>query len=298
MTILFEPLLKEYRRQNITRKQVRRAVLGDRNGVVYDPQDPSRVRVRYYSSTDVNGNATYTPYTLVKAGTVNYLDRPNRGVLVGYDTEGELAILGADTQEYRAAGINPAILNLAASQNRFIYLRNVVRLMSRPVGTTNTSSTLINVQPTVFYYDNEVAAYRGTETQASKPDLASHIPGENLQNIAVVWLSLMDNDEYVTSSTPKALGEDINDDDFAECVSDRPFEAVPIQTYRLQNAQGAVTSSALYRDLRQFINMPDVHGFPSPVSYRERIRAGRKSMTYGTLQVTKHLVVEGHLAVL
>lgn len=287
--------LAQQRRQARRRFGTTTAILGDSNGIVSTPSDPiGMVRVRFDGSSDSNGNATKTAYTLVHSGvTANYLPDAGRRVIIGLDYYGRKAILSADPVDLETAGIDPRVFNPSRRENNFISLRDVTRLMSRPVGTINTASTLVNVQPAIFDFYNERVVYRGTELQADKVDLSSLVPSTGYYRIAIVWVSLLDQTAYTSASDAQTIATAFDASDFEEAFLDRPFEAVPVQAYVLSNAQTSVDASAMYEDLRQFLNTPPRIGFPSLIQYRENIRTNYKQLTFGTITLENTLQIDG-----
>ena len=294
------PELQRVRRAVIRNNGVVIGVLGDANGIVNAPSDRrGYVRVRYDSGSDGNNNTRKSPYLLVRSDpNANYIADAGRRVRIGIDYTNELAVLGADVNDLDSAGIDTRILNPSRREKNFVYLNNVTRLKSSPVGTFNTPSTLVNVQPAIFDFYNQRTVFRGTELQADKIDLAPFIPIAGQHCIAVIWLSLLDQMPYVSVSNSQSVNDVFDATDFDESYLDRPFEAVPIQAYTLANNQSNIDVSALYEDQRQFINVPDVVGFPSVIEYRTHIRTNYRELTYSTMTLENTLNIEGTLTTL
>lgn len=296
------PLMRKQRRLATRRFKTFTAILGDENGVVSSVNDKiGTYRIRFDAGSDGNGNSTKTPYTLAHVSpNANFLPDAGRRVVIGRDNRNgnRLTILGADASDLENAGIDTRAMNPSRRENNFVRLRDVTRLMSRPVGTLNTPSLLANVQPAIFDFYNERVVYRGTELQADKIDFTSLIPSVGNWCIAVVWVSLLDQTVSVSASTAQTISTPIDATDFSEAFIDRPFEAVPIQAYLLSNAQVSIDTSALYEDLRQFINTPDRVGFPSHIQYREHVRTDYRVLTFGTITTDKTLNIEGTVTTL
>lgn len=276
------------------RRFKRRAVIGDENGLKYAGR--GKIWVRFRGGMNTDGNTTFEPAVKVNRGGATFFEHVGAPVWVHYDDGDELAIKGVDNQEADAAELDTGILNYGSRSSRWIRLKNVVRLVARPVGTAANPSTLVSVRSLI--YDNDYGdLYRleATGRQADKIDLASYIPTAGNHAVVCIFLRTVANTFQVVSSTAQSIATDIDLTDYQECFAQRDAETVPIQGFILGDAQTSITISDLGEDLRQFVNMPRSLGFPNPVDMQQIIRSGRTEYVGGTLTITDTLTVEGTL---
>ena len=285
-------------RRKIQRRRYRkRALLGDGNGLIR--VSIGRVWVRVEAGMDGDGNTTYGIPTVVNSGTAGYPVYDGAGVWLKFDNNDELTIHAADERDMRAAGIDPQNANPMLPEKAFLTLNNVVRLLSRPTGQASTTSTLVYVNP-LLYTDNyqDLNHYTGTPRVADKIDLASYIPTAGNHCIAVLFLRTVENTIQVCTSTVQAMTTALDLTDYQECFDAAKAETIPIQAYKLANGAAGIDIRDIGEDLRQFINMPQIHGFPNPVDRDTLIRAGQDVLHFGTLTITDTLTVAGKLTVI
>jgi hypothetical protein len=285
---------RRLRRGILRKRETRIAILGDGNGTIRVPGKISTVYIRLPGSMDANTDTSFTNLTTCKTGTASYPFYEGARVEVGFNRYDELSIIGADTRDMESAGIDSSILNSILPDKAFLYLRNVVRLMSRPVGQSGNTSTLVNVQ-SLIYHDNygNLLHYAGTQKQSDKVDLASYIPTAGNHRIAVLFLRPVLQTIQVGTSTTQAMTSALDITDYQEAFVGRDPETIPIQAYVLANAAGSIDIRDLGEDLRQFLNMPHAWGFPNPVDQNEIVRSGRTVTHAGDLVTTADLIIDG-----
>jgi hypothetical protein len=154
---------------------------------------------------------------------------------------------------------------------------------------------VVTVKKFRHYVGNRFQQFE-TGLLADKIDLSSYVPATDMHRYAAVWLDTYGNVAEVTTSTTQSLFAPLDSTDIDELVVNRPPDAIPHKAFYLSNNQGTVTQQAASDvDLRQFLNMPQLHGFTSPVNYRERIQPDRQVLFAGELVVTGELEVLGEL---
>lgn len=262
------------------------AVLGDRLGTgarTDVPGKPGWVYIMFLNGGDTNGNVTYTAPTMVRAAGVAFPNVPGTGLWVGYGYDGDLCVKAAHNKALDAMGINTQVLNPLNQQSRFVYPWQLTYGMVNAVGNSTTPSTLVTVKKIRHYTGGNLLQPYETPLQADKIDLASYIPAADTHCYAMVWLDTYTNDPAVTTSVTQALSSPLTDADLQECVvrsaSSRPPDAIPFKAFYLSNDQGSITQNDLDVDVRQWLDMPNVWGFPNVLTTLERIRANYTLVT-------------------
>lgn len=262
------------------------AVLGDRLGTgarTDVPGKPGWVYIMFLNGGDANGNVSYTAPTMVRAAGVAFPNVPGTGLWVGYGYDGDLCVKAAHNKALDAMGINTQVLNPLNQQSRFVYPWQLTYGLASAVGNSTTPSTLVTVKKIRHYTGGNLLQPFDTPLQADKIDLASYIPAADTHCYAMVWLDTYTNDPAVTTSVTQALSSPLSDADLQECVvrsaSSRPPDAIPFKAFYLSNDQGSITQSDLDVDVRQWLDMPNVLGFPNVLTTLERIRANYTFVT-------------------
>lgn len=274
------------------------AFLGDKSGPGARTEVPDAdgyLYARFQNVPDANGNATFSAPFLVRSGNAAFQNHPGASVYVAVGYNGELEIVSANYQELTRNGIDTRTLNPLHQQSKWVYLWQFTIGLCSAVGNSVNGSYLVTVKKYLRYFDNVFAASE-TGAQADKIDLQSVVPAVDMHRYATVWLDAYTGDFEVTTSTTQSLFTTMDDSDLLETVTNRPPDAVPHKTFYLANNQGTITQQPVKdRDVRQFLNMPAVHGFPNPVAYRERIHPDKQQLFAGSLVVTGSLQVLGSL---
>lgn len=244
--------LEQRNRRNRLQKKLgfvrRRAFLGDAGGVVFEPGQPDRVRIRYTASPENSDGLTYP--TTVKFG-LNISAQWGTPVIVGYDEDGEYAVLKADSKTIKKQGNNPlAVVQNNSEANGDIDLNRAIPLRSQPVGAAEPLS--VSVIKWRYVEDGELHDFPG-----AKLDLTSSIPSTT-DEWGLVGLFLKTDDTVeVVLSTPKNVNDPITDDDIQECLDGRSTGAKPIACWRLRNGMTRIADTDKWEDFRQWINVVD-----------------------------------------
>lgn len=271
------------------------AYLGNGQGRVDIPDMKGYVYARFADGADNNGNTLYsTPFAVRSAGAA-YLNYEGTGVYVAYGRNNELQIVEAHYATMDQAGMDTRVLNPLNQQSRFVYLWQITIGKCSAVATTINDSYLVTVKNFLHYVNNRFQFFE-TALQADKLSLSAYNPTTDQHRYAAVWVDTYGNVAEVTTSISQSLFTPLDVTDIQELVASRPPDATPHQAFYLANNQGTVTQQpAVDVDLRQFLNMPQIIGFQSPVAYRERIQPDRQQLFTGALQVTGSLQVLGLL---
>jgi len=298
------PLIFQRPRQRIYRNRARiRAILGDGNSNVYAGK--SHYWVRQPAQTDANGVVTYGEALKIRyAGASALPEIDGLDVLLFYDHDNVLSIERVDAGWFTRNDIDSRAINSASPYDRFVLLHNVVREMTRPVGSSSgEDSTLITIRENPFKINDYLdwAIYGGTPRAADKPDLASYIPVADLQRLVIVWFDELTQEPKITASTPQALTTAIDSTDYDECFAQLPHnEYKPLLAVNLADAQTSIDANNVVEDLRQFVNTPRIYGFPNPIVSGQAIyiRDTQQQLVFGALTVIGTLTVEGRMKVL
>lgn len=276
------------------------AVLGDADGRVEVPDRIGFVYVRFPDGKDSLGNALYSTHVMVRASNAAYPNYAGAGVYVSVGYDGNLEIKGAHYAGLDQAGIDTRTLNPLHQQAKWVYPWQITIGLVRAVATSVTTSTRVMVK-SFRHYVNNTFAIADTPLLADKPDLAAYIPGVDEHCYAAVWLDTYLNTFVITTSVTQDMFTPLDATDIQELVTDRPPDAMPLAAFYLSNDQATIQQNILDVDLRQFLDTPNVWGFPSTVVYQERIQPMRQVVAYDDVTVTTgEITVEtgGELVVL
>jgi len=258
--------------------------------------------IQFPAGIDVDGLTLYSAPVPVRAPSNGFPVKEWVGfpVTVGIGNDKQLEIQGVDSPTFIGSGGIMRTLNPLRSENFFVYLHDVVAFQSRPVGTLNNPSTVVQVRK--LWYDDgygDINRWKGTELASEMIDLASNIPGADLHRIVVLFYDTFNDSIQITQSSTRAITDPIQKPvDYQECFLQRKAETMPIQAYKLGNIQSSIDITALDIDLRQFLNTPRALGFPNPIIKDQRIRSGRTVSIHGGLNITNgelHIIGELNL---
>ena len=237
------------------RREEYRAQLGDETGTIDEPGYPGYVRVRYSQQEGNPSQPTTLPFE------ANMLKQTGAAVIVGYDDNGDLAVLRPDVATQRTQGIN-TLSNNAQDPNVTFYIgqQRIITLNSHPISSAS-DSMVVTIQNWFYIKNGTVHYFTGGDGNETPIDLTSYIPGSaNEECLACLFIKPDDTAEVI-ASTPKnaAIGVDISD--VQECLDGSTAGGFPVWAWRLYHGQTGITPGALpsggddFLDLRQFINV-------------------------------------------
>lgn len=234
----YESLRRRYRRQ--TGQEIYRAVLGDANGVIYEPGRPGYMRVRTREALGLS------PYATVRVGGVFNVE-PGIGVLLAHDADGELSITGPDFSAQVAAGYDPG-LNNPADPNAWGYIDTamIAILRCEAMSTPATDSTSVAVHSFFYIKAGQAHLFAGDDI-----DLAAYIPAAETDHVlAGVFL---ENDDTLGSyaSIEQAITTALDLTDVQECLDQAPRDAVPVWFWALYGGLTRLTNDESFLDGRQ-----------------------------------------------
>lgn len=228
------------------------AVLGDGGTppVLDEPGQPGFVRVRYQTASGFSAPVTL-PFEAVM---IKRLDAP---VIVGYNYEGDLAVLTPNQAAQRTQGTNTLENNPAdPNVSYWIQQQRIVTLASHPI-SSSTNSMLVVVQPWLLI---DLSTDAVTYFAGQQVDLTASIPSNPGEWCIACLFWKTDNTIEVIASTPKPSQTDLGIDDIQECVSGRTAGSQPVWAWQLYYGQTGITGGAQvdggddYMDLRQMVN--------------------------------------------
>lgn len=244
----------------LLRKQIRRvigldiyrATLGGEDGRVDAPGLPGYVVIRYIQA----GGAFSQPVTVRFRAVMK--KTPGAAIIVGYDDDGELAVLRSDFVGETSVGTMPQGDNPADDNvSYFIQQQRLVTFVCHPVSSA-ADSMLVTVQSgTVIDLANKTFSY----FFGSQEDLTTYIPaGAGEWCLACLFLK-PDYTIEIFASTSKTSPDDLGFDDINECFAATTTGSLPIWAWRLYNGQTGIASGAPadggddYMDLRPLFFM-------------------------------------------
>lgn len=276
-----------------------RAVLGNETNNPY--AEFGMYWVRRKANADPNDLATTGAPFRVRAGSAIIVPRGGRVVWVERGKDTHLTVTGYDHDDLVAAGIDPRGAQPNDPYREWIRFKQIQNFRALPLATTDGDSMKVQVRQLAYYDgDGNLVLYHGTNA-AIHIDLTDYTPADGLQRYVVLWLRTYNpfglEPIQVTVSTPiDSIDEDLSFEDMQECADQADYDAIPIQSFRLANGQTTLKLvDTVDFDLRQFINMPHVFGFPNPVARHLILRGDRQQLFTGSLTVTGDLTVEGEL---
>lgn len=268
-----DALSRDNRRAAIQPTVRLKGILGNHSGVLYVAGfNGNRVYVRLQGAADENGIIQYTQVTTARLTGANFLMYRDAPVLLRYDHNNNLVIDGSDYEVVEMTGsLSMSVVNVANPQLNYVDLTDSLILLSRPTTTDSNSTTTVYVSQWLYDYHGAYHEFEGTPQAADKVDLASYIPTAGNHRIVQLWVDTYTKQIQVTASAAQAMTSALVKADYDECFATRYNDWIPIQSYRLADAQTSITATALNRDHRQWINTPDETGFPTNDTRNYRI---------------------------
>lgn len=247
-------------RQQLNRsvgKPVFRAILGNRSGQIYVPNQKGYVFVREILGVNADGSPSYSEaFPVLDSNGTNYVTYIGAPVKCVWDNdENDYTVSGNDRQALINAGVNPSVNNANSLYLQDVDLSKATIFKSTPIATVNTDTMKVSVY-SIIYIDAKGERHY---FRSGKVDLTSHVPSSGLHRLALIWLNT-DNTLGVSVSTPKAELLPLTvSDDLDECLSNPPSpRAIPNAAYRLYGGQTTVVGSDVWIDIRQWINAPSI----------------------------------------
>ncbi len=239
-------------RQRIRRKMGLDAIpglLGDGDGVVYEPGRPGFYRVRIANGVNSDGSPRFTQAAPVRLKSgVALAIIPGAGIWLNYDENDELVITGGNSVVQEAQGINQIQQNpLDPYAHGSTNQAEILTLASSPITPPGTQ---IYVKPWVVYTNGTLNIFNGTLS----PNLASVIPGSGLHRAAAIGvMSDYQTVEYAVG-TIKATTDPLDISDYREAIGSLTSDTTPAWIYRLHDAQTQIMNGDKWLDVRQMIN--------------------------------------------
>lgn len=241
------------------RKQIRRnlkldtriAILGDNNNParVRVPGRSSYVYVRYPASD--NNTASLGWPTIVKM-VVNITEAPGTPVVVGYDLEGELAVLTVSGKALETNGTPAGAGVVNNPVNQWVDLGYSPYLRTQPLGAN--APLYVAVMP--FKYVDSAKIWHDFNGVDGGVDLSSYRPGSTNQWCLAGLFLKTDDTVEVVASTAQDLSEPLTADDIQECITGSTDLSIFIGCWQLKYGQTVMADSDLFIDGRQWINIP------------------------------------------
>jgi hypothetical protein len=255
-----------------------RAVLGDANNNPY--AGGGMYWVRPYDSANENNVSTMGAPYRVRAGVALIVPRGGRVVWIGPGLDKKLTVLGYDHDDLVAAGINPTSTQPNDPYREWIRLKQIQNFRALPLATGNTPSLKIQVRQ-LFYLTatGDMVRWNGTNAD-THIDVTDYVPALGFQCYIVLWLRTYNPNglppiQVTYSDHIDSVDGVLSFDELQQCADAADADAIPIQAFRLADAQTTLKlDDTTDVDLRQFINMPQVYGFPNTVSRAYRIHEG------------------------
>jgi len=256
-----------------------RAILGDGVGVnggnVYAGE--GYYWVRPYAAANVNNFSTPgTPYR-VRVGSALVMPRAGFVVWIGPGLDNRLTVIGYDHDDMILKGIDPAGLQPNDPYRQWIRLKDIQNFRALPIATGTSPSLLVSVRQLFYYTDTgDLVRWNGTNAD-THIDLAPYVPASGFQCYVVLWLRTYNPNGLSTiqvtySDHISSADGTLSFTELQQCADASDADTIPIGAFRLANAQTTLKiDDTVDVDLRQFINMPQVWGFPNTIDRAYRL---------------------------
>jgi hypothetical protein len=238
------------------------------DGKAFEKAAPGYIWVREVLSNDpTSGNVVYGQAYQVRA-TGTFIPYYGARVRVTYDDfDGEWGIERHDFKSFVEQGGNPAIFNPLNPALRNGTTETLPLLKSFAVSNPDFPTTEISIKNYVgIDYLSDMQAF--SLANDSRPDLSDYAPATSgFKRLVHFWL---DYDGTVATSQSTAISTVEQFDitlDLQETFDERPNQlAKPIGVWIATNGKTETTATDFYMDTRQFIDNPQMSGFPNPVA--------------------------------
>lgn len=276
-------------------------VLGNGSGNPYAGK--SHYWVRFANGTDENGLTKYSTPRPIRYLGGNIIVREDVEVLVyKHPYDGEETISTMRPGYFTETGIDSRVMNPGDPVNKWWDSPNFIRWLNRTTGSSSGSTaTLVTTRENPFYWNDALDwAQDAATTPANQLDLASYIPAVDTHRLVITYKNVVSDTIEAVGSTAKALSTALDFDDYLECRGLLPHnECVPLTAYELADGQTAIDANALLEDLRSWIALPQVIGFPNPIPDGKAwlLRSTHQQVVYD-LTVEGNLIIQGDMVVL
>jgi hypothetical protein len=277
-------------------------VTGDDNGNIYAAA--SRYYVRFPQGTDANGLTVYgAPRPVRYDGTGGIIAHADVEVLVRKDPyDGIETITRVVPDWWQRVNIDSRVTNPGEPVSKWWDSPNFIRWLNRPTGSSSGSAaTKVTTRENPFYWNDaqDWAIFSGT-MPADQLDLDSFIPATDTHRLVITYFDVLAGSVAAVGSTAQALTSALDLSDYLECRALLPHnECVPLTAYKLADDQSAIDKNAVYEELRSWIALPAVLGFPNPIASGTNwlLRDTHQQLCFN-LTIEGQLTVEGSLTVI
>ena len=251
--------LAEHRRKyrDVVQLNAIQAILGDENGAISDPSEPYNYLVRIDNGENSDGSTQYGHAFPILSGIYMGSEEVGTPVIIGIAHDGVWAILGIDRTATVEAGRNPRADNVNSPYRRFTYMRDADLFWAVPMGTQQTQTMEVRVEPSPYINDSGVH----TTFVGGLIDLAGDIPaadgdGNSQHLISAVFVNSSGVLESKTS-TAKLIDDELTwAVDVVEAFGNRTARALAVRYYRLFTGHVLLTKADEFGDGRPWITGP------------------------------------------
>jgi len=243
-------------------------VLGDENGNPY-------ARLGYYwvrfpQGTDSNGQTVYGAARPVRYNAnAGIIAHAGVEVLVWkHEYDGIETIKEMDPSWWARVNIDSRTSNPGEPASKWVSRLNLIEMLNRPTGSSSGSaSTLVTTRENPFFFNDFQDWVRTpSTTPTNQSDLASYIPAADTHRVVITYYDVIANTRAAAASTAKALSTALDFNDFLEIRGLLPHnECLPLTAYELADNQGSININDMMDDLRNWLSMPAIIGFPNPM---------------------------------
>jgi len=223
-------------------KDDRKAIIGDVDGVIYEPGRTGFVRVRYPSSDGFGWP------TVVRLGITAALT-PGLPVKVGWRDD-ELQIKSLDNGGIDAGNWNGYIGTTTNQQTNGVDLNLSPILISTPFGASKP--LYVTLFPFKYIRNGTVHSFTGV---SGGVDLSSYVPGSADQS-RVVGIYLKPDDTHEVKASI-STGDPLGDSDFQESLNAATDGNIPAVFWKMRTGQTLISDTDKLWDCRQWINVPE-----------------------------------------
>lgn len=276
-----------------------RLYLGNAEGRLNDGIRRDLVYVRDLEDYDADGLPIFSaPETVRGFSGLAYTVGVGEKVIIGYDLDLEIAVLGADYSSLVEQNRIPGAVNYGDPRTKTLDIFNITPLLAYTIATSSTDSMLVTIEP-YLYVD-----WSGTWTTfpGAAVSLSSYVPlVDDTMRLAAVFLDTTEGAPvpYIGVSTPISIFDSFASDvDMREIVESTPTGYTPIKSFKLVAGQTTLRADSEFLDMRTFHNTRPAHGTPHRIDLVTVIEEKMSTVIIGPLRVNSPLFVRGRMLIL
>ncbi|KKL78433.1 hypothetical protein LCGC14_2024900, partial [marine sediment metagenome] len=241
-----------------TQLDATQAILGDENGNISVPGQPYNYFIRVDNGENSDGSTQYgRAFPLLSGAGYMGAEEVGTEVYIGIAYDGLMAILGTNRTAIVEDNRNPRAENVNSPYRQFTYMRNADLFYAVPMGTQQTPTMEVRVEPGPYIDDSGVhQTFIG-----GLIDLAGDVPaadGDSNSQHLIVAVFVNSSGVLESKTSTATLIDNVLTwaVDVVEAFGNRTARALPIRYYRLFTGHVLLTKADEFGDARDHITAP------------------------------------------